>query len=225
MIVEIALTLYADLRCENHGVCQRHRQPHTEKRMGGGRIGGRKAGRAFCFCPAFIDPVSLALKRVGGQRHAPATAFAMKGGPVHLNAVHVQRGQVLENLRPIFLALAQRGHPGSVIRRHAGPAHAQQRRVRPKLEKDLAAHFLKRVHRSGKAHGLAHVPAPVDLRIGKGAGLMRGRRRVRLPRCDFETAAGDIGNHRHARRPEGNLSRDSLEGIKHRLHQGRMKGV
>src|ERR1043165_2294755 len=94
-----------------------------------------------------LDPVALAFKRIGRQRHPPALFPAMEGCPVDLDSCKTQLAQALPNPRWVrlrFLWMTQ-------ARKHSIGPHLPTRQIaqappRPYLQQDLllaSGHFLE----------------------------------------------------------------------------------
>ena len=159
---------------------------------------------------AILDPMTLALERVGRQGNSPPRRVGMHRRPVYLVAGEVQRDQHRVDCVSIRFLAIQTGNPGSGLPACAKTnlGRRQQDRVRPDLEKRAALELRQRQHSICEPHRFANMTAPISF-------VRRDRHRL----------AGQVGNEGHPRRVVFELTRNILEFIKNGIAPRRMKGI
>ncbi|RPK83390.1 hypothetical protein EES47_24860 [Streptomyces sp. ADI98-12] len=174
------------------------------------RIGGAaaRAGRPG------VGPVADALEGVGRQFDSACAGAFGPGGPVHVDAVDVQRGERGEQGGLLGPVLAQRGHGhtcglgAAVVQRP--PGEGGEDAAGADLQEGVGAGLAEGADAVGEADGLAHVPHPV---LGVGELSWLGER------------TGHVGDDRDARLGVRQGTGGLAEGVEHRLHEGGVEGV
>jgi hypothetical protein len=159
-----------------------------------------------------LNPISLALKRVGGQRHAPRAVLRMQRVPVHVSAGRpdaaegaqgeAQAGRILARMRQ---RLHRHGRAAAML-----PCKRRERVAGPHFEQKLVRGVQQLGEAIRKTDGVAEMARP----IGGIGGLLRR-----------DPGPAHVGEERKQRRLQRDAPQPILEGLEDRVHHGGVEGV
>ncbi|GIE25863.1 hypothetical protein Ahu01nite_089650 [Winogradskya humida] len=138
-----------------------------------------------------VEPVTLALERIGGQIHPPAAHALEVGVPINRHSPHMQPADSRDNSKLFRSVSTQCGHENRIRQRFL--AQRGQHTTRTDFEEDVSTRSSYRVP---EPNGIADMPHPI-------------LRRRDLPR----------GHDRNRRSPKRHTLQHPAEVIQHRFHQ------
>ena len=113
-----------------------------------------------------VDPIPLALERVGRQVHPLTGILTIKTGPVDLHTTHIQLSQSAERRSPPPTT-SHAAEPGRLA--DAPPTHTAEDGVRSNLQEQVVARRVQGLYAGLEPHRRADLIAPV---VRRGDGVV-----------------------------------------------------